>query len=82
MQIREEQVPLESSPYQSGALSFQSIPNAIAGGTPLPTNHLPPLRIKNKDIVFENTLIGTVTSEFKCCRISYGTTKYVNLLPR
>lgn len=63
VQIREEQVPLESSPYQSGALSFQSIPTAVAGGTPLPTNHLPSLRIKNKDIVFEKTLIGTVTCE-------------------
>ncbi|XP_078367466.1 uncharacterized protein LOC144651409 isoform X2 [Oculina patagonica] len=62
VQIREEQVPLESSPYQSGAVSFQSIPTAVAGGTPLPTNHLPPLRIKNKDIVFEKTLIGTVTT--------------------
>ena len=56
---------MESSPYQSSALSFQSIPTTVtvAGGTPLPTNHLPLLRIKNKDIVFEKTLIGTVTSE-------------------
>ncbi|KAJ7319161.1 hypothetical protein OS493_036674 [Desmophyllum pertusum] len=61
VQIREEQV-LESSPYQSGALNFQSIPTTIAGSTPLSTNHLPPLRIKNKDIVFVKTLIGTVTT--------------------
>ena len=62
MQIREEQV-LESSPLQSGTVSFQSIPTTAAGGTPLPSNHLPPLRIKNKDVVFETTLIGTVTSK-------------------
>lgn len=62
MQIREELV-MESSPYQSSVLSFQSIQTTVAGNTPLPTNHLPLLRIKNKDIVFEKTLIETVTSE-------------------
>ena len=64
VQIREEQV-LESSPYQSSVLSFQSIPTTVGGSTPLPTNHLPPLRIKNNDIVFEKTLIGTVTSKLE-----------------
>ena len=70
MQIREEQV-LESSPYQSSVLSFQSIPTTVGGSTPLPTNHLPTLRIKNNDIVFEKTLIGTVTSKLEVsCMIS------------
>ena len=62
MQIREELV-MESSPYQSSVLSFQSMQTTVAGNTPLPTNHLPLLRVKNKDIVFEKTLIETVTSE-------------------
>ena len=62
MQIREELV-MESSPYQSSVLSFQSMQTTVAGNTPLPTNHLPLLRIKSKDIVFEKTLIETVTSE-------------------
>ncbi|XP_022796822.1 uncharacterized protein LOC111335223 isoform X4 [Stylophora pistillata] len=61
VQIREERI-LESSPHQSGTSNFQSIPTMVTGNTPLPTNHLPPLRIKNKDIVFERTMIGTVTT--------------------
>jgi len=54
---------MESSPLQSGVLNFHSLPTAPSGGTPLPSNHLPPLRIKNKDVMFESTVIGTVTSE-------------------
>jgi len=61
VQIREELV-MESSPYQSSVLSFQSMQTTVAGNTPLPTNHLPLLRIKSKDIVFEKTLIETVTT--------------------
>ena len=61
VQIKEEQV-LESSPLQSGALNFQSIPITASGGTPLPSHHLPPLRITNKDVMFGATLIGTVKS--------------------
>lgn len=61
VQIREEQV-LESSPVQSGVTNFHSLPTADSGGTPLPSNHLPALRIKNKDISFEKTLIGAVST--------------------
>ena len=61
VQIKEEQI-LESSPLQSGALNFQSIPITASGGTPLPSHHLPSLRITNKDVMFGATLIGTVKS--------------------
>ena len=61
VQIKEEQI-LESSPLQSGALNFQSIPITASGGTPLPSHHFPPLRITNKDVMFGATLIGTVKS--------------------
>ena len=66
VQIREEQV-LESSPVQSSenAKSFYSLPSSAAEGTPLHLNKSPPLRIKNKDVTFDKTLAGTVTSEFK-----------------
>ena len=61
VQIKEEQI-LESSPLQSGALNFQSIPITASGGTPLPSHHLPSLRITNKDVMFGATFIGTVKS--------------------
>ena len=61
VQIKEEQV-LESSPLQSGALNFQSIPITASGGTPLSSHHLPSLRITNKDVMFGATFIGTVKS--------------------
>lgn len=66
VQIREEQV-LESSPVQSSenTKSFYSLPSWAAGGTPLSSSNSPPLRIKNKDVTFEKTLAGTVSSEFK-----------------
>ena len=66
VQIREEQV-LESSPVQSSenTKSFYSLPSWAAGGTPLSSSNSPPLRIKNKDVTFEKTLAGTVSSELK-----------------
>ncbi|XP_068724654.1 centrosomal protein of 192 kDa-like isoform X2 [Montipora capricornis] len=70
VQIREEQV-LESSPLQSSENTFHSLPSATSGTTPLPSNHTPPLRIKNKDIIFEETQIGTVsTSEISLTNTS------------
>ncbi|XP_074619097.1 uncharacterized protein LOC141877946 isoform X2 [Acropora palmata] len=63
VQIREEQV-LESSPVQSSenTKSFYSLPSWAAGGTPLSSSNSPPLRIKTKDVTFEKTLAGTVSS--------------------
>ena len=63
MQIREELI-LDSSPYHPGSVSFQAIPTTTAGNTPLPIDHLPPLKIKNKDVEFVKTQIGKVSSKY------------------
>ena len=52
----------------------------VTGNTPLPTNHLPPLRIKNKDIVFERTMIGTVTSESRSMLLMFHWDEYMTKL--
>ena len=79
VQIREERI-LENSPHQSGTSNFQSIPTMVTGNTPLPTNHLPPLRIKNKDIVFERTMTGTVTSESRSMLLMFHWDEYLTKL--
>lgn len=65
VQIREE-VVLENSPYQPGALTLLPL-EAKEGITPftpaLPTSHLPPLVVRTKQIMFEETVAGKETGK-------------------
>lgn len=61
VQIREE-VVLENSPYQPGTVALQVLESKEGGATPftpaLPTCHLAPLVVKNKQMQFDDTLSG------------------------
>jgi len=65
VQIREE-VVLENSPYQPGTVLLQALETKEGSATPftpaLPTTHLAPLVVKNKQLLFQDTSSGKESS--------------------